>query len=580
VAISLAGAVIGISAEWAFSRTGVGVPDLVRDALVGWSFIGAGLVAWARQPGNRTGRLMVAVGFAWFLGNFEATGVPIFFSISSWLSGLNLAVLAHLVLSFPSGRLATRAARLATAASYGLVGVVGLAHTFTYDPSVTHSADYLCGPRCSQNALLLVRSPTLFTVIDLVYHGLAIVLGLVMLVLILERWRSASDPLRRVLTPVWASTFLLVVSIFIYGALTLGGQPSPFTLEALVWVSDIGQLAIPLAFLFGLLRMQLARGAVGELVIELGAGPPPSQLRDALARTLGDPGLELLFWVPESDGYVTPRGRPAALPGPESGRIVTLVEQRGRPLASIVHDPALADDRRLVDAVRAAARLGLENERLHAELRARLEEVRASRIRILEAGQAERQRIERNLHDGAQQRLISVALTLRTLVAQLQGGPDGEGEVRETVEIAMQELRQALADLRELARGIHPAVLVQQGLAAAATSLAEGAPLPVVVRIPDSRYPELVESTAYYVVCEAVANAARHSGATWVEVTAAECDGCLVVEVRDDGGGGADPRQGTGLQGLTDRASALGGRLEVESTDRGTRVRAELPLCE
>jgi signal transduction histidine kinase len=336
---------------------------------------------------------------------------------------------------------------------------------------------------------------------------------------------------------------------------------------------------VPLAFLVGLLRMHLARAAVGELVIELGESPPPARLRDALARTLGDPSLRLAFWLPEANGYVTPDGQPFQLPAAGSGQMVTLVEQLERPLAALVHDPALADDPRLVDAVRAAARLELERERLHAELRTHLDELWASRRRIVEAADTERRRIERNLHDGAQQRLISVSFTLGLALAQLRGGPDRSADVSATITGAMAELRRGLDELRDLAHGIHPAILAQQGLREAVASLAEAAPLPVAVRIPADRYRPMVESVAYYVACEGLANAVRHARASRVQVTAHARAGWLVLEVTDDGAGNATTARNTGLRGLADRVAAVGGRFEVRSpAGAGTRLRAQLPL--
>jgi signal transduction histidine kinase len=275
---------------------------------------------------------------------------------------------------------------------------------------------------------------------------------------------------------------------------------------------------------------------------------------------------------------VCPEGRPVELSSVGCDRVVTLVERQERPLAALIHDPAVANHPRLISAVRAAAGLGLENEQLHAALRARLDEVSASRRRILDAAEAERRRIERNLHDGAQQRLVSVSLTLGLALAQLERNPELSPRATATVSRALDELRRALDDLRDLARGIHPAILVQQGLLAAVTSLAEAAPLPVRVRISSLRYPPLTESIAYYVACEAVANAVRHAQASWVEVRVEARGLWLYVDVVDNGIGGTDIERGTGLRGLADRVAALGGRFEVKSPyDQGTCVHAELP---
>jgi signal transduction histidine kinase len=249
------------------------------------------------------------------------------------------------------------------------------------------------------------------------------------------------------------------------------------------------------------------------------------------------------------------------------------------PIAALIHDPILSDQREIVEAAGAAARLAIENERLRAEVRAQLEEVRASRARIVEAGDAERRRLERDLHDGAQQRLLALSLALR--VAEQHLGPRPDPELSATIDGAKAELDSAIGEIRELARGIHPAILTDEGLGPALESLAERAPIPTrVLRAPSERLPAPVEVTAYFVVSEALANAAKHAGAGSVIIDADRQEGRLRIEVTDDGVGGADIKAGTGLRGLADRVAAIGGRIRVESPDgQGTRVVAEIPCA-
>jgi signal transduction histidine kinase len=210
------------------------------------------------------------------------------------------------------------------------------------------------------------------------------------------------------------------------------------------------------------------------------------------------------------------------------------------------------------------------------ERRQAFEEVRASRVRIVEAGDAERCKVERNLHDGAQQRLVSLSLSLRLAQARVDDSPDRE--LQTILARASEELQLALSELRELARGIHPTILAREGLDAAVKSLAEQAPIPVEVLCPSQRYPQTIEATAYFMVCEALTNVAKHARASAARVSVEEADGRLMVEVTDDGVGGADPAAGSGLRGLADRLAAFGGQLRVESPPgRGTRIRAELP---
>ena len=253
------------------------------------------------------------------------------------------------------------------------------------------------------------------------------------------------------------------------------------------------------------------------------------------------------------------------------------MERDGARIAAIIHDASLTEESGLVDAVGSAAALALENERLDAELRARLEDLRASRARLVEAGMAERRRLERDLHDGAQQRLVSLALSLR--LARNKVGPDPDGAV-EVMDGAARELELALEELRELARGIHPAVLSDRGLIAALRTLATRAPLPVDLHASVTGVPEAVESAAYFVVSEALTNVAKYAQASSAVVQVRRDNGFVMVAVSDDGIGGADPSAGTGLRGLGDRISALDGRLEVDSSpDRGTTVRARIPCA-
>jgi signal transduction histidine kinase len=257
---------------------------------------------------------------------------------------------------------------------------------------------------------------------------------------------------------------------------------------------------------------------------------------------------------------------------------VTRIEHQGRCVAAIVHDPALDEQPGLVTAAGDAAALALENERLDAELRARVEELQASRARIVQVGLEERRRLERDLHDGAQQRLVALRLQLRLAHDQAAKDP---AVTQRMLDGAMTELDEALAELRELARGIHPAVLADRGLEPALSALAGRAPLPVEVKsAPEERLPAPVEAAAYFVVAEALTNVARYAQASRASVAVERRNGHAVVEVRDDGVGGADPTRGTGLVGLQDRLSALDGRLEVESpSGGGTVVRADIPCA-
>lgn len=345
---------------------------------------------------------------------------------------------------------------------------------------------------------------------------------------------------------------------------------------ALPAITPLAILTLPLAFLAGLVRTNLARLAVGHLVVEIGAASTPEGLRASLARAVGDPTPALVYRVPGDPRWVDSRGRAAELPHRGSDRSYTLLERGGEPVAALVHDRFVEEDPALMASVAATASLAIERERLEAEVRAQLEEVRASRARIVDAADAERQRLQRNLHDGAQQRLVALAMRLSRIREMLDGhASDAAASLGE----ASEQLRCALQELRELSSGIHPAILVESGLNPALRSLAEHAAVPVHIdAVPNERLPAGVEACAYFVVSEAVTNAAKHASASSVHVQLDRVDGTLRLTVRDDGVGGADRSRGTGIAGLHDRVAALGGTLHVESpSGHGTRVTAELP---
>jgi signal transduction histidine kinase len=340
-----------------------------------------------------------------------------------------------------------------------------------------------------------------------------------------------------------------------------------------LWLAICSLVSVPAAFLIGLLRSRLARGGLADLFRDLkttgGIG-----LQEALAKTLGDPSLVVAYRLPESLGYADADGRPVLVPPVAADRSVATVESDGTELVALVYDASLDDDPELVEAVRAAAGMALENERLHAEAHSRLAEVQASRERIVAASDAERRRLERNLHDGAQQRLVALSLQLRLLEGRVGDDPSA----RALVSTASSELAESLAELRELARGIHPAVL-NHGLAAALDSLAARSPVPTTVTYEaNGPLPEPVELAAYFVASEALANVAKYAQATAASVRVSHTPTDAVIEIADDGVGGADESRGSGLRGLADRVEALDGRLTVVSpAGAGTTVVAELP---
>ncbi|MFL5826224.1 MAG: sensor histidine kinase [Thermoleophilaceae bacterium] len=305
----------------------------------------------------------------------------------------------------------------------------------------------------------------------------------------------------------------------------------------------------------------------------MAAGP----VREMLAESLGDRSVAVAYWLPDREVFVDEVGKRVTLPDAGSGRAWTAVERDGRPVAAIVHDAALDTSRELVQAAAAASSLAIDNERLKADLRARLEELRVSRLRIVEATDAARRRIERDLHDGAQQQLVSLRIELRTLKTRMNAM---DPETTQLVDRLGVRLEEAISELRELARGIHPAVLTERGLAPAVETLAERTPVSVEREVSvDERLPARLESAAYFTVAEALTNVVKYAKASKARVEIRRDGGELVVTVADDGIGGADMGKGTGLSGLQDRLAAVDATLTVDSPPNGgTRVVARLPV--
>jgi signal transduction histidine kinase len=540
--------------------------------LVGWGFVGAGLFAWWRHPDNRVGMLMAATGFVWLLSLVGGSDIPLLFTLGTAIGSVYFAIAVHMLLAAPDGRLHTRRERRLVAAIYAVTLLVIPVFLFV-DPNQT-----LDCAECPENILLVAENDTLARVLGIVINGIGVLLVIGVLFTLVQRWRSAAAPERRLYGPLYASGMALMVTLVATLALSAAAWDSEAA--EVTWIVAMIPLALmPLLFIAAFVRARVVQGgAVGELIARLGETPRPGQLRDALADALGDRSLELVYWLPEQRRFVDVSGRPFALPREGSGRAVAAVERDGDTIAAIVHDSTLTGARDHVRAVGAAAALALENERLDAELRAKLAELRASRERMLRVGLEERRRLERNLHDGAQQRLVALALSMRMARDKLHEDPEGAESL---LVGAGEELESALEELRELARGLHPALLGERGLRPALETLALRAPVPVELQaVPAKRLPEGVELAAYFVVAEALTNVAKYAAANRATVSVEHDNGRVVVAVADDGVGGANPEQGTGLRGLADRIAVLEGRLEVDSEPgRGTTVKASIPCA-
>ena len=563
-AIALAGCVAaGFSVVLALTSDHVREPE-VQAALIVWvilAYVLAGVIAWWRRPESRLGPLMIAAGFGTFISMLGWSNSDLLRTIGQTLNFLPPILFLHVFLAYPSGRLERPSERVIVAAAY--VTGIGLG-----------VVTMLLGGFGPDGMFQLTTEPGVADVVLRVQLGTSAALAVAGIGVLVARRRATGRPLRRSLVLLHDSFALALVMIAVLAMRAALGISGFETVQRITFF--VVGLA-PLAFVVGLLQARLARSAVGELFVALRADPAPSDLRDALARALRDPSLRLAYWLPQFRSWADLDGRAIELPSNGSGRATTLIDRDGERVAALLHDPALRDEPELLDAVGAAAGIALENGRLHAELRARLEELKGSRARIVDAGQNERRRLERNLHDGAQQRLIALSLELSLLEECLDGDPEAQARLDQ----ARWEVATSLEELRDVARGIHPAVVSGHGLAVALEQLAARAAVPVRLNVElAGRLPERLEVAAFYLVSESLANVGKHANATAATVEVARTNGQVVVEVADDGIGGADTELGSGLRGLADRVEALEGQLRVWSPKGGgTRLRAEIPCA-
>jgi signal transduction histidine kinase len=517
LALLPAGIAFGIAVEAAFYNDSLGPALTAADFAVGSLLIVCGATAWNGRPQSRVGALMTAAGLTWFLGN-----------VSEWLLFLHRGPLVHLHLSYPTGRLPTRLSTLAVLVAYAAAVVEPLAES----PALT-----------------------------LVLSGLIAVAAL-------RIFLPSSGPARKAGGPALAAAMAFAAVLALAAVNRLAGWDAD---RAVLWAYDAVIATIAVVLLRDLLRGRWAEAAVTGLVVELGA-EEVGTLRAKLARALGDPSLVVGYRLQATGGFVDDAGRPVELPAPDSGRTVTAIDEGGEQVAILVHDEALLADATLVDSVAAAARIAVANARLQAQALARAAELEASRRRIVEAGDEQRRRLERELRVGTRRRLERVA----GLLADARRAADSDAEAIAALEA---DLEEAERELRDFAQGVHPAALAQGGLEPALAVLAERSPVPVQVGGGVGRLSEPIEAALFFVCSESLANVAKHSAASRVSIHSGAEGGRVIVTISDDGIGGADPSRGSGLRGLADRVEALGGRLTVESPpSAGTRVVVELPL--
>ena len=538
LAVLPAAVALGLYAEWASLRRGpLQVPPTAgehrlaaADLAVGLLFVVCGLVIWIRRE-SRAGPLFVAVGVFWFLGTFAASGVSGYADFGAIFLTLHRGPLVHALLSYPSGRLERRLERAAVAVAYVLSVVPAIGQTAAG----------------------------------------GIVLAVIVLGVGIERFATARGPERRARAAA-AVASAGFAAVLVVSAVARAAGSGLAVDRAVLWAYDVVLAGIAVGLTLDLLLGRWVRATVTGLVVDLGETSEAGVLRDRLADALGDRSLVLGYRL-DSGVFVDERGREIELPEGESDRRVTTVTDGGKPVAALVHDAAVLASPDLVRSVAAAARIAVVNSRLQAEVVSQVDKLEASRRRIVEAGDMERRRLEQELREGAEQRLVAV----ETLLGE--AGDRADGALAVTLVETHKQLAQTRSELREFARGVHPRVLVDNGLGAALAELAERSATPVEIRVPSARYAAPVEAAAYFVCSEALANVGKYAEASRVVVGIDERDRLLVVAVSDDGKGGASLEKGSGLRGLADRVEALGGRLTVTSlTGEGTRLVAEFPL--
>lgn len=553
-------AVIAASHGWGNNRP--------LEFISGLAFLWAGLFALWHRRGNVIGALLLAYGIVWFASYWSAQAPPIVDALVYLVGGAAGAILIHIGVAFPDGRAATRFGRIAIVISYGWNAVVSFVSEATLSREGCGPGQPVCRASLSQ---WLWESEAVWEGAQTASHLGTLVQVTLAALAIAQRWRLSSPAQRRDLRPLWFTLAIVGGAYLSHAVVWLVGAGETWG-ETVGELRTLAQIAAPLTIVYGLLRAGLTTSAVGDL---FGRVPvDPRSLEAALARTLQDPTLRLVSRADDGQ-WRDGTGAAVALPSDPS-ELTHIRTADGEPQAALVHDRGLEPS--AVTAAAAVVGLLLENQSLSQEVAAQLDEVQASRARIVEAGYRERRRVERDLHDGAQQRLLSVALALRMAQREVEAGSRAAPE---TIAQANDELRQAIDELRELARGIHPSILTDAGLGPAVRALADRCPVPVDdLQVPLGRFPAGVEATAYFVVAEALTNIAKHAQATTAGIRLEADDAWLRVTVTDDGVGGASPELGTGLRGLRDRVEAAGGTLHVTSPAAGTTITVELPIRE
>jgi signal transduction histidine kinase len=544
--------------------------------------IAVGLYAWYRRPADRFGRLLVAAGFGWFLTTLAESGNGVLYSVGRVSGWVVQIALMWLMLAFPSGRLTNGSDRALVWAGVALLSFFYLSTALFAESYPVPSPYTSCTAGCPENAFMVLGSePSVVgSLVVPVREVLTVLLFFAVPARLVQRLRRASSLMRRTLAPVLTVAVAQLVILAIAIALRRVTPGSP-AVEAFAWMIALAVPALALGFFVGLLQRRLyVADALQQLALRVRGKLTRDELRAALSEAVDDPSLELVFWVNgRGSRWVDAEGRSVKAPGPASGRCLTEVRDGDRLVAGIAHDAALLDQPDFVHAVAAHALTALESRRLAAKVESSLREVRESRARLLASADRERRRIERDLHDGAQQRLVALRVQLE-LAEELTASDPAEG--RRKLHTLGEEVTATLDEIRDLARGVYPALLADRGLSEALRAAARRLPVAATVDADGvGRHPPEVESAVYFCCLEAMQNASKHAREAHAVAITLVQDAALRFEVRDDGAGFDTTvvQRGEGLMNMRDRLAAVGGEIKIRSAPgRGTVVTGAVPL--
>jgi signal transduction histidine kinase len=554
---------------------------LVANVVVGT--VGVALYWLVRRPGNRVGLLLLALGVAYAGISLQGAGNPFAHSIGVLFDAVVFALTYYVVFAFPEGKLTHRIERLLLAATV-LVLLVSFIPWFFFSPVVSGGAPLAtCTAACPENALMIADRPTLASGLGTLEQYLAVALAMAIGIALFYRLATATRPRRRALIPVYVPALVLTIVFGTFQAAGVGLiDLDSASVDVLGWFLTVARGTMSYGFLLALVQTALFAGvALKRMVIHLGDDPDAAHLRAMVGEALDDPSLELAFRVGGSGGFLDSSGHPIDPAHIAAGRSATAVERKGETVAFIIHDDGLDQDPELVRVAGLTMLLALENGRLGTDLASTIGELRASRARTVAAGDAERRKIERDLHDGAQQHLVALRVQLGLASELAETDPElAKARMNEFGD----ELEQILDELRRLAHGIYPSLLVDYGLVDALAAVARRASPPAKVEADGvGRYPQEIEAAVYFCCLEGLQNVGKHAGPDARAVTRVrEDDGHLTFEISDDGDG-YDVEQarstGTGFTNMSDRIGALGGTLTVQSAPGvGTTVRGSVPL--